>query len=129
MGRRKALPPDFDGNYTEDMLSERQRAILKFVRDFINHKGFPPAVREIGNAVGLSSSASVHNHLKQLQAYGFIHRDAAKPRALELKSESDAWRNKLLVPVPLVVRDIYNQGMPLLRLLCARHRRRADCEW
>ena len=46
MGRRKALPPDFDGNYTEDMLSERQRAILKFVRDFINHKGFPPAVRE-----------------------------------------------------------------------------------
>ena len=48
MGRRKALPPDFDGNYTEDMLSERQRNILKFVRDFINHKGYPPAVREIG---------------------------------------------------------------------------------
>lgn len=38
MGRRKALPPDFDGNYTEDMLSERQRNILKFVRTFINHK-------------------------------------------------------------------------------------------
>ena len=44
MGRRKALPPDFDGNYTEDMLSERQRNILKFVRTFINHKGYPPAV-------------------------------------------------------------------------------------
>ena len=54
MGRRKALPPDFDGNYTEDMLSERQRHILKFVRDFINQKGYPPAVREIGLAVGLS---------------------------------------------------------------------------
>ena len=38
MGRRKALPPDFDGNYTEDMLSERQRHILKFVRDFINRR-------------------------------------------------------------------------------------------
>ena len=91
MGRRKALPPDFDGNYTEDMLSERQRNILKFVRTFINHKGYPPAVREIGAAVGLSSSASVHNHLKKLQEYGFIQRDAAKPRALELMSESDAW--------------------------------------
>ena len=112
MGRRKALPPDFDGNYTEDMLSERQRNILKFVRDFINHKGYPPAVREIGTAVGLSSSASVHNHLKKLQEYGFIQRDAAKPRALELMSESDAWRNKLLVPVPLVGK--VTAGVPIL---------------
>ena len=112
MGRRKALPPDFDGNYTEDMLSERQRGILKFVRDFINRKGYPPAVREIGAAVGLSSSASVHNHLKKLQEYGFIQRDAAKPRALELMSESDAWRNKLLVPVPLVGK--VTAGVPIL---------------
>ena len=112
MGRRKALPPDFDGNYTEDMLSERQRNILKFVRDFINRKGYPPAVREIGTAVGLSSSASVHNHLKKLQEYGFIQRDAAKPRALELMSESDAWRNKLLVPVPLVGK--VTAGNPIL---------------
>ena len=112
MGRRKALPPDFDGNYTEDMLSERQRNILKFVRTFINHKGYPPAVREIGAAVGLSSSASVHNHLKKLQEYGFIQRDAAKPRALELMSESDAWRNKLLVPVPLVGK--VTAGVPIL---------------
>ena len=66
MGRRKALPADFDGNYTEDMLSERQRAILNFVREFISMKGYPPSVREIGVAVGLSSSASVHNHLKNL---------------------------------------------------------------
>ena len=41
MGRRKALPPDFDGNYTEEMLSERQRAILNFVREFISKKGYP----------------------------------------------------------------------------------------
>ncbi len=112
MGRRKALPPDFDGNYTEDMLSERQRNILKFVRTFINHKGYPPAVREIGLAVGLSSSASVHNHLKKLQEYGFIQRDAAKPRALELMSEGDAWRNKLLVPVPFVGK--VTAGVPIL---------------
>ncbi len=112
MGRRKALPPDFDGNYTEDMLSERQRKILDFVRDFINAKGYPPAVREIGAAVGLSSSASVHNHLKRLQEYGFLVRDAAKPRALELMSDNDAWRNKIVVPVPLVGR--VTAGQPIL---------------
>lgn len=112
MGRRKALPPDFDGNYKEDMLSERQKKILDFVRDFINAKGYPPAVREIGAAVGLSSSASVHNHLKRLQEYGFLVRDAAKPRALELMSENDAWRNKIVVPVPLVGR--VTAGQPIL---------------
>lgn len=112
MGRRKALSPDFDGNYTEDMLSERQKKILDFVRDFINAKGYPPAVREIGAAVGLSSSASVHNHLKRLQEYGFLVRDAAKPRALELMSENDAWRNKIVVPVPLVGR--VTAGQPIL---------------
>ena len=112
MGRRKALPPDFDGNYTEDMLSERQRNILNFVRDFITTKGYPPAVREIGLAVGLSSSASVHNHLRKLQEYGFLQRDAAKPRALELMSEIDAWRNKIVVPVPLVGK--VTAGTPIL---------------
>lgn len=112
MGRRKALPPDFDGKYTEEMLSERQRAILKFVREYINRKGYPPAVREIGEAVGLSSSASVHNHLKNLQEFGFLQRDAAKPRALELLSESDAWRNKIVVPVPLVGK--VTAGCPIL---------------
>ncbi len=112
MGRRKLLPTDIDGNFTEDMLSERQRNILKFVRDYINHRGYPPAVREIGAAVGLSSSASVHNHLKRLQECGFIQRDEAKPRALDLMSESDAWRRKLLVPVPLVGK--VTAGVPIL---------------
>ncbi len=100
------------GRRTEDMLSERQKKILDFVRDFINAKGYPPAVREIGAAVGLSSSASVHNHLKRLQEYGFLVRDAAKPRALELMSENDAWRNKIVVPVPLVGR--VTAGQPIL---------------
>ncbi len=112
MGRRKALPPDFDGNWTEDMLSERQRAILNFVREFISQKGYPPAVREIGAAVGLSSSASVHNHLRRLQEIGFINRDEAKPRALELTSDNDTWRNKEVVPVPLVGK--VTAGIPIL---------------
>lgn len=113
MGRRKKrLPVDDNGVLREEMLSDRQQNILKFVRDFINRKGYPPAVREIGAAVGLSSSASVHNHLKKLQTYGFIQRDSAKPRALELLSEKDAWRNKLLVPVPLVGK--VTAGIPIL---------------
>jgi repressor LexA len=113
MGRRKALPPDFDGKWTEDMLSERQRAILNFVKEFIKAKGYPPSVREIGQAVGLSSSASVHNHLKNLQEFGFLQRDAAKPRAIEVHpSEDEQWRNKTVVPVPLVGR--VTAGLPIL---------------
>ena len=112
MGRRKALPPNFDGVYTEEMLSERQRAILDFVRVFIKKKGYPPAVREIGAAVGLSSSASVHNHLCKLEEMGFLMRDSAKPRALELLSENDSWRNKMVVPVPLVGK--VTAGKPIL---------------
>ena len=113
MGRRKALPPDFDGKWTEDMLSERQRAILNFVKDFIKAKGYPPSVREIGQAVGLSSSASVHNHLKNLQDFGFLQRDAAKPRAIEVKTaEDEQWRFKTVVPVPFVGR--VTTGVPIL---------------
>lgn len=112
MGRKRKIPLDFQGTITEDMLSERQRNILNFVREFISHKGYPPAVREIGLAVGLSSSASVHNHLKKLQDYGFIKRDAAKPRALELLSAADAWRNKTVVPVPLLGK--ITAGVPIL---------------
>lgn len=111
MGRRRALPP-VNGKYTEDLLSERQLAVLQFVREFIGKKGYPPAVREIGQAVGLSSSASVHNHLKTLQKFGFLQRDAAKPRALELLNENDEWRNKTVVPVPLVGK--VTAGVPIL---------------
>ncbi|MDO5474686.1 MAG: transcriptional repressor LexA [Phascolarctobacterium sp.] len=111
MGRKRALPP-INGKYTEDLLSDRQRSVLEFVREFTAKKGYPPAVREIGQAVGLSSSASVHNHLKTLEKFGFLIRDAAKPRALELLSENDAWRNKTVVPVPLVGK--VTAGVPIL---------------
>lgn len=111
MGRRRALPP-VNGKYTEDLLSERQKSVLDFVREFTSKKGFPPSVREIGQAVGLSSSASVHNHLKTLEKFGFLLRDAAKPRALELLNQNEEWRNKAVVPVPLVGR--VTAGYPIL---------------
>ena len=77
---RRARFSDFDGVITEEMLSDRQRAILDFIREHVYAKGYPPAVREIGKAVGLSSSASVHTHLHKLEEYGFLQRDPAKPR-------------------------------------------------
>ncbi|HIU63585.1 MAG TPA: transcriptional repressor LexA [Candidatus Avacidaminococcus intestinavium] len=97
----------------ETILSERQQQILNFVREYVYSKGYPPAVREIGNAVGLSSSASVHSHLQKLEKLGFLQRDPSKPRALELTQES-SWRQKTVVPVPLV--GSVTAGQPILAL-------------
>ena len=77
------------------MLTERQRAILDFLRSFVDEHGYPPTVREIGEAVGLRSPSTVHAHLAQLERAGFLRRDPTKPRALELtdrRREADAAR-------------------------------------
>lgn len=84
MGRRKKLPKDFDGVWTEDLLSKREQDILAFVRKFMVKHSYAPSVREIGAAVGLSSSASVHHNLVQLQNKGFLTRNASCSRALNL---------------------------------------------
>lgn len=73
-------------------LTQRQRQILDFIRAEIHRKGFPPAVREIGQAVGLSSSSTVHSHLAALEAKGYIRRDPSKPRALEVMDYRDTER-------------------------------------
>lgn len=65
-------------------LTKRQQQILDFVRSEIHRRGYPPSVREIGEAVGLSSSSTVHSHLAALETKGFIRRDPSKPRALEV---------------------------------------------
>ncbi len=67
-----------------DELTDRQRAILACIRDHVQSHGYPPAVRDIGKAVGLSSSSTVHAHLARLEKMGLIRRDPSKPRALEL---------------------------------------------
>ena len=100
-----------DFSDAEAALSERQREILNYIREFLHTKGYPPSVREIGKAVGLSSSATVHSHLHKLEDAGFISRDPSKPRALELTQES-SWRQKTVVPVPLVGR--VTAGIPIL---------------
>src|SRR5579871_3930283 len=68
----------------EDMqqTTERQQRILDVIRAFTAERGYPPSVREIGERVGLSSSSTIHAHLKSLEKHGLISRDPTKPRAL-----------------------------------------------
>jgi repressor LexA len=66
------------------MVTERQRAILDYLREFVDEHGYPPTVREIGEAVGLRSPSTVHAHLAQLERAGLLRRDPTKPRAIEL---------------------------------------------
>jgi repressor LexA len=73
-------------------LTVRQRQILDFIRSEIHRRGFPPSVREIGEAVGLSSSSTVHSHLTALEDKGFLRRDPSKPRALEVLDYRDTDR-------------------------------------
>ena len=65
-------------------LSSRQHEILEFVNRHVDAHGYPPTVREIGQAVGLTSPSTVHAHLARLESAGLIRRDRTKPRALEV---------------------------------------------
>ena len=67
-----------------DQLTSRQRRILEVIRDAVSDRGYPPSIREIGEAVGLTSTSSVHSQLEALQRKGFIRRDPTKPRAIEV---------------------------------------------
>jgi repressor LexA len=68
-----------------DDITERQRRILVEIEQHMRDKGYPPSVREIGQAVGLTSPSSVHAHLATLQRLGYLHRDPTKPRAIEVR--------------------------------------------
>ncbi|GAK39517.1 transcriptional repressor LexA [Paenibacillus urinalis] len=76
-------------------VSSRQLAILEFIRNEVRLKGYPPSVREIGEAVGLASSSTVHGHLDRLEKKGLIRRDPTKPRAIELLGQDDGDDNVL----------------------------------
>ena len=94
-------------------LSQRQTNILEFIKEEIRKKGYPPAVREIGEAVGLLSSSTVHGHLQTLEDKGYIRRDPTKPRAIEiLDSSSATLESKKVVHIPIVGR--VTAGQPIL---------------
>ncbi|HZQ86924.1 MAG TPA: transcriptional repressor LexA [Acidimicrobiales bacterium] len=68
-----------------DQLTGKRREILEFIESQLRDRGFPPSVREIGEAVGLTSSSTVHAHLATLQRQGYLRRDPTKPRAIEVR--------------------------------------------
>lgn len=72
----------------DTQLSKRQSEILKFIEDTVSERGYPPSVREIGNAVGLASPSTVHSHLHTLQRLGYLRRDPTKPRAIAVTADS-----------------------------------------
>jgi repressor LexA len=79
--------------YAEAMseaLTPRQREILNVISTSMQERGYPPSVREIGEAVGLNSPSTVHNHLNTLQKMGFLRRDPTKPRALEVRFDTNS---------------------------------------
>jgi len=69
-------------------LTDRQQEILQHIDDTIRERGYPPSVREIGTAVGLTSPSTVHSHLNTLQKLGYLRRDPTKPRAIEVRWEA-----------------------------------------
>ncbi len=82
-----ASPRPQTGHPAGDRLTARQRQVLEFIDAEVQQRGYPPSVREIGEAVGLSSPSTVHAHLAALQDKGYLRRDPTKPRAIEVALE------------------------------------------
>jgi len=80
-------------------ISNRQQEILDYIRETVADRGYPPSVREIGEAVGLSSPSTVHSHLATLEASGRLRRDPTKPRAIEILDDGSHSANVRKVPL------------------------------
>ncbi|MDD6324276.1 MAG: transcriptional repressor LexA [Lachnospiraceae bacterium] len=93
-------------------ITKKQEEILNYIKDEILERGFPPAVREICQAVGLKSTSSVHSHLESLEKNGYIRRDPTKPRAIEILDESFNMLRREMVNVPVV--GTVAAGQPIL---------------
>ncbi|MDD4170500.1 MAG: transcriptional repressor LexA [Desulfotomaculaceae bacterium] len=94
-----------------EKLNPKEELIMKVIKKNIRDKGYPPSVREICQAVGLSSSSTVHGYLKRLESKGYLRRDATKPRALEVLN-SNRRQQVEIVNVPMLGRIA--AGVPLL---------------
>jgi len=94
-------------------ISKRQQDILDFIKSEVKSKGYPPSVREIGEAVGLASSSTVHGHLARLESKGLIRRDPTKPRAIEILEADIAAHipRNAVVNVPVVGK--VTAGLPI----------------
>lgn len=83
-------------------ISAKQQEILEYIKDEILHKGYPPAAREICQAVNLKSTSSVHSHLETLEKNGYIRRDPTKPRAIEIMDDTFNLNRREMVNVPIL---------------------------
>ncbi|MDF2539120.1 MAG: lexA [Herbinix sp.] len=93
-------------------ISNKQKEILEYLKTQIINKGYPPAVREICEAVKLKSTSSVHSHLETLEKNGYIRRDPSKPRAIEIIDDEFNLTRRELVNVPIV--GTITAGQPIL---------------
>ena len=97
---------------TYGKITPKQQEILDFIKSEILHKGYPPAVRDICEAVHLKSTSSVHSHLESLEKNGYIRRDPTKPRAIEIMEENFYMLRREVANVPLV--GTVAAGQPIL---------------
>ena len=93
-------------------ISAKQQEILEFIKSELMSKGYPPAVREICDAVNLKSTSSVHSHLETLEKNGFIRRDPTKPRAIEIMDDEFSLSRREMVNIPIIGRVA--AGEPIL---------------
>ncbi len=93
-------------------ISAKQREILEYLKSQIVNRGYPPAVREICEAVKLKSTSSVHSHLETLEKNGYIRRDPSKPRAIEIIDDGFNFSRREVVNVPIV--GTITAGQPIL---------------
>lgn len=93
-------------------ISDKQREILEYIKKEILNRGYPPAVREICEAVDLKSTSSVHSHLETLEKNGYIRRDPTKPRAIEIIDDNFNLTRREVVNVPMLGRVA--AGQPIL---------------
>ena len=96
----------------KNKISPKQQEILEYIKAQILERGFPPAVRDICEAVHLKSTSSVHSHLETLEKNGYIRRDPTKPRAIEILDDSFNFMRREMVNVPIIGRVA--AGEPIL---------------
>ncbi len=93
-------------------ITAKQQEILEYIKENILKKGYPPAVREICEAVHLKSTSSVHSHLESLEKNGYIRRDPTKPRAIEILDDTFGFARREMVQVPVI--GSVAAGQPIL---------------
>ena len=86
----------------QDKITAKQQEILEYIKNTILNKGYPPAVREICEAVHLKSTSSVHSHLAALEEKGYIRRDPTKPRTIEILDDSFNFNRREMVNIPVI---------------------------